>query len=41
MLWLGGREAVCRRALTRVLAGLAGLPYLQHLRQVTFYALRL
>ena len=37
----GGREAVCRRALTRARAGRAGLPYMKHLVQVTFHALRL
>ena len=26
MLWLGGGEAVCRRALTRARAGTASLP---------------
>ena len=38
---LRGREAVFRRALTRARAGTAGLPYMQHLREVTFHALRL
>ena len=38
---LGGREAVFRRALTRARAGTARLPYMQHLREVTFHALRL
>ena len=37
----GDRQAVCRRALTRARAGTAGLLYMQHLRQVTFHALRL
>ncbi len=41
VLWLGRREAVFRRALTRARAGTAGLPYMQHLLQVTFHALRL
>ena len=41
VLWLGRREAVFRRALTRARAGTAGLPYLWHLREVTFHALRL
>ena len=41
MLWLGRREAVFRRALTRARAGTAGLPYLQHLLEVTFRAWRL
>ena len=38
---LGRREAVFRRALTRARAGAAGLPYMQHLLEVTFHALRL
>ena len=42
VLWLGGgREALCRRALTRARAGTAGLHYMQHLMEVTFHALRL
>ena len=38
---LGRREAVFRRALTRARAGGASLPYMQHLVEVTFHALRL
>ena len=41
VLWLGRREAVFMRALTRSRAEWAGLPYMQHLREVTFHALRL
>jgi hypothetical protein len=41
VLWFGGREAVFRRALTRASAGTARLPYMQHLGEVTFHALRL
>ncbi len=41
MLWLGGREAVFRRALTRARAGTAGRHYMQHLMEVTFHALKL
>ena len=37
----GGREAVCRLALTRARAETAGLPYMQHHLEVTFHALRL
>ena len=38
---LGRREAVFRRALTRARAGTSCLPYMQHLGEVTFHALRL
>ena len=38
---LGRREAVFRRALAHARAGTACLPYLQHLLEVTFHALRL
>ncbi len=38
---LGRREAVFRRGLTRTRAGTAFLPYMQHLREVTFHASRL
>jgi hypothetical protein len=42
VLWLGGgREAVCRRALTRARAGAASLPYIKHVVEVMFHALRL
>ena len=37
----GGKQAVCRRALTRARAGTTCLPYIAAHVEVTFHALRL
>jgi hypothetical protein len=41
VLCVGRREAAYRFALIRARAGSASLPYMQHLEEVTFHALRL